>query len=124
MGGGWGASSKSKAKVPKRKISRETSQTQVELPGTRFVDFWSQRQKVIKSSFLGLIFSTFGANQRQKVFKSSFLGSVLSTSGAKARKSFKSKFVGLVLSASEAGPVGGWGEGGPEVEKTNPRKSL
>ena len=95
------------------------------LPGIGFVDFWNQGQNLIKSSFLGLVFSISGANarkclnraswdsfyrlleprpeshqiklpgtgfldfwsQRQKVFKSSFLGFVLSTSGAKARKS-------------------------------------
>jgi hypothetical protein len=98
---------------------------QIEPPGTGFVDFWSQGQKVIKSSLLGPVLSTSGANARkssnraswdwfcrlleprrgshqieppgtgfvdfwsqgQKVIKSSLLGLVLSTSGAKARKS-------------------------------------
>ena len=37
---------------------------QIKLPGIRFVDFWSQGQKVIKSSLLGLVFSITGANAR------------------------------------------------------------
>jgi hypothetical protein len=98
---------------------------QIEPPGTSFVDFWSQGQKVIKSSLLGLVLSTSGAKARkssnraswdwfcrlleprpeshqieppgtgfvdfwsqgQKVIKSSLLGLILTTSGAKARKS-------------------------------------
>ena len=40
---------------------------QIEPPGTTFVDFWGQGQKVIKSSLLGLLLSTSGA--KQKVIK-------------------------------------------------------
>ena len=98
---------------------------QIEPPGTSFVDFWSQGQKVIKSSLLGLLLSTSEAKARkssnraswdwfsrlleprpeshqielpgtgfvdfwsqgQEVIKSSFLELIFSTSGAKARKS-------------------------------------
>ena len=147
------------------------------LPGIGFVDFWNQGQNLIKSSFLGLVFSISGANarkclnraswdsfcrlleprpeshqiklpgtgfldfwsQRQKVFKSSFLGFVLSTSGAKARKSsnrvswdwfsrfleptpesLQSDFLGLVLSTS--GPPSPHPPTGPasEADKTSP----
>ena len=38
---------------------------QIELPGIRFIGFWSQGLKVIKSSFLGLVFLTSGANARK-----------------------------------------------------------
>ena len=34
---------------------------QIELPGSGFLDFWSQRQKVFKSSFLGFVLSASGA---------------------------------------------------------------
>ena len=62
-----------------------------------FVDFWSQGQKSIKSSFLGLVLSTSGTkaesheieppgigfldfwSQSKKVIRSSLLGLVLST---------------------------------------------
>ena len=147
------------------------------LPGIGFVDFWNQGQNLIKSSFLGLVFSISGANarkclnraswdsfcrlleprpeshqiklpgtgfldfwsQRQKVFKSSFLGFVLSTSGAKARKSsnrvswdwfsrfleptpesLQSDFLGLVFSTS--GPPSPHPPTGPasEADKTSP----
>ena len=37
----------------------------IELPGTGFVDFWSQGQKVIKSTLLGLVLSTSGAKARK-----------------------------------------------------------
>ena len=40
---------------------------QIEPPGTGFVDFWSQGQKVIKSSFLGLVLSTSGAKARKSL---------------------------------------------------------
>ena len=52
-----------------------------------FVDFWIQSQRIIKSSFLGLVLSISGANQGPKVIKSSLLWLVFSTFGAKARKS-------------------------------------
>ena len=35
---------------------------QIKLPGSGFPDFWSQRQKVFKSSFLGFVLSASGAN--------------------------------------------------------------
>ena len=38
---------------------------QIKLPGTGFLDFWSQRQKVFKSSFLGFVLSTSGAKARK-----------------------------------------------------------
>ena len=38
---------------------------QIELPGIRFIGFWSQGLKVFKSSFLGLVFLTSGANARK-----------------------------------------------------------
>ena len=96
---------------------------QIELPGTGFVDFWSQGQKSsnrpswdwfyrlleprtdIKSSLLGLDFSTSGAKSRKSSNRASWdwfsrlleprpeshqikpLGLVLSTSGTKPRKS-------------------------------------
>jgi len=97
---------------------------QIEPPGRHFVDFWSQGQKVLKSSLLDVILSTSGANARkwsnraswtsfcrlleprpesaqieppgrhfvdfwsqgQKVLKSSILSVILSTSCAKAGK--------------------------------------
>ena len=97
---------------------------QIEPSGHHFVDFWSQSQKLLKSSILGIILSTSGPNARkcsnraswasfcrilkpklesaqierpgryfvdfwsqcQKVLKSSLLGVILSTSEAKARK--------------------------------------
>ena len=37
---------------------------QIEPPGTGFLDFWSQGQKVIKSSLPGLLFSTSGIKAR------------------------------------------------------------
>ena len=37
----------------------------IELPGTRFVDFWSQGQKVIKSILLGLVLLIPRANARK-----------------------------------------------------------
>ena len=73
--------------------------------GTRFVDFWSQCEKVIESNFLGLVARLLEPrpesrqieprgirfvdywSQGQRVIKSRLLGMVLSTSGAKARKS-------------------------------------
>ena len=57
---------------------------QIELPGTRFVDLWSQGWKVFKSSLLGI-----GAKARE-LMKSNSLGLVLSTSRAKA-KPFKNR---------------------------------
>ena len=42
------------------------------LSGTSFVDFWSQGQKVIKSSLLGLVFSTSGANARKSLNRASW----------------------------------------------------
>ena len=98
---------------------------QIEPPWTGFLDVCSQGQKVIKSSFLGLVLPTSWAkagnssnrvfwdsfcrllqprpeshqiesagtsfvdflNQCEKVMKSSFLGFVFSNTGAKARKS-------------------------------------
>ena len=58
---------------------------QIELPGTGFVDLWSQASKFFKSSLLGLILSTSGAKARE-LMKSNSLGLVLSTSGAKANQ--------------------------------------
>ena len=37
---------------------------EIEPLGTVFVDFWSQGQKLIKSSFLGLVFFTSGDKAR------------------------------------------------------------
>ncbi len=45
---------------------------QIEPPGTGFVDFWSQGQKVIKSSFLGLVLSTSGAKARKSSNRASW----------------------------------------------------
>ena len=45
---------------------------QIEPPGTSFVDFWSQGQKVIKSSLLGLVLSTSGANARKSSNRTSW----------------------------------------------------
>ena len=42
------------------------------LPEISFVDFWSQGQKVIKSSLLGLVFSTSGANARKSLNRASW----------------------------------------------------
>ena len=42
------------------------------LSGTSFVDFWSQGQKVIKSSLLVLVFSTSGANARKSLNRASW----------------------------------------------------
>jgi len=75
---------------------------QIEPSGAHFVDFWSQGQKMLKSSLLELILSTCGAkagmlqieppgahfvdfwSQGQKMLKSSFLELILSTSRAEA----------------------------------------
>ena len=38
---------------------------QIEPPGSGFLDFWSQRQKVFKSSFLGFVLSASGAKARK-----------------------------------------------------------
>ena len=41
---------------------------QIEPPGIGVVDFWSQGQKVIKSSLVGLVLSTPGAKARKSCF--------------------------------------------------------
>ena len=38
---------------------------EIGIPGTHFVDFWTQRQKMLKSDFLGPILSTSGPNARK-----------------------------------------------------------
>ena len=40
---------------------------EIELPGTGFNDFWSQGQKVIKSSLLGLVVPTSGAKASKSI---------------------------------------------------------
>ena len=45
---------------------------QIEPPGTTFIDFWGQGQKVIKSSLLGLVFSTSGAKARKSSNRASW----------------------------------------------------
>ena len=38
---------------------------EIGIPGTHFVDFWTQRQKMLKSDFLGPILSTSGPKTRK-----------------------------------------------------------
>ena len=48
-----------------RLLEPKPENAQIELPGAHFVDFWSQGQKMLKSSFLELILSTSGAKGRK-----------------------------------------------------------
>ena len=84
------------------------------LSGTSFVDFWSQGQKVIKSSLLGLVFSTSGANARKSLNRASWdsfcrlleprleshqielLGTGFLDFWSQRQKVFKSSFLGFV----------------------------
>ena len=45
---------------------------QIEPPGIRFVDCWSQWQKFIKSRLLGLVWSTSGAEARKSLKQTSW----------------------------------------------------
>ena len=88
--------------------------------GTRFVDFWSQCEKVIESNFLGLVFSTSGAKTRKSSNRASWYsfcrlleprpesdqieppGNGFVDFWSHGRKVIKSSFLGLVLSTSGA----------------------
>ena len=49
---------------------------QIEPPGTGFINFWNQDQKVSKSSLLGLVLSTSGAEARKPSNQASWTGFV------------------------------------------------
>ena len=93
---------------------------QIELRGTGFLDFWSQGKKMIKSSLLGSVLSTFGAEARKSSNQASwdwfsrFLGPKPETHQIKppgtgfldfwsrGQKVIKSSFRGLAFSNSGA----------------------
>ena len=88
--------------------------------GTRFVDFWSQCEKVIESNFLGLVFSTSGAKTRKSSNRASWYsfcrlrepkpeshqieppGNGFFEFWGQGQKGIKSRVLGLVLSTSGA----------------------
>ena len=88
--------------------------------GTRFVDCWSQCEKVIESNFLELVFSTSGAKTRNSSNRASWYsfcrlleprpeshqieppGNGFVDFWGRGQKGIKSRVLGLVLSTSGA----------------------
>ena len=53
--------------IPIRLLEQRLESHQIEAAGIGFVDFWSQRQKVIKSILLGVILRTSGAKASESL---------------------------------------------------------